>query len=153
MVEGNPPHDLFGFLRSEHLLERLSVVCIEIIQYEVDAFCFPISREIRNPPDLASKVRFPSALCCASGAISRFGLHGYEYVCGAIPDVFVISTSDLARESGSCIPPQFLALLIETQNGLSWIVWLPVEIKHVLHPLNEVGGEGWDHPHFFPATA
>ena len=153
VMESNSAHDSLGFPCSEGLHERSRLMGIQVIQYHVDHHGFPISWKGADSPDLTGKVSLRAPLRCVSRPVSRFGINGYEYVCGAIPDVFVISASDSTQDCGHCILPQFLTLLIKAENGLPRIIRSGVEIKHILHPLNELGSEGRDHPHFFPARA
>src|SRR3989344_4460996 len=113
---------------------------IQIIQDDVDTLCLYISRKFADSPDLTGEVFL--------GSMPSFGLHRHEYIGRAIPDVFVVPLGDRAPDHGFRILPQFLALLIEADDGLLRIIGLGIQIKHLLHSLNELGSERWYHPHF-----
>lgn len=126
---------------------------IEVIQYDMDHPCLPIHGKLADPPDLTGEVLLPSSLGCLCGAITCFGLDRHEYVGRAVPDVLVIPPGDLSPDDRFGVFAQFLALLIEAKHWLLGIVGFGVQIKDILHSLNEFGSEGWNHPHFFPARA
>src|SRR5882757_3946100 len=152
VVELDPAQQCCGHLYAEHFFEAGTQMRVEIVHHQVNLACLGIPAA-QEPTDKANEVDLgaPGGDLRKPALTAR--LDGDKDVAGAGPLVLVVlfgRCSRLGRQGATSVTQQLLALLVQTNYRLAWIVGASIQSQQVVHTPAILCGELANAPHQLP---
>src|SRR5260370_12818797 len=149
VVELNPAQHCHGRFHTEHFLEALAQMRVEVVQHQVDLAHLGIS-PAQHPADEGDKIDLGAPGSDLRKAPTPTGLDGDKNSAGAAPLVLVVLLGHgggLGGQGLTRLAQQLLAFLVQTNHRLARIVGASIQIQQLVHAPTVLCGEFANAPH------
>lgn len=138
VVEYYAPQQRFRLFDTEHFLEALGEMGVEVVHDQVDTTRRSVDI-FEQVPNEGNEVRLGTAISHDNGTSCPLRFHCHEKVAGAGAGIFVIVLRRrpwLDRQWCAGVPEQLFAFFVQANDGLSRTEWASIEVEQVVHTLS-----------------